>query len=101
VGSGREMIPVVNSLFAFFRKNLIENLLIRRIVGMFFLSVFLIGYVIYGIQEGKKRAELRRANLSYITQVNELNRIESSLKYLIEFINPRNRRHSGKNERGS
>jgi hypothetical protein len=71
----------------FWRKNFINNLLVGRILVLTFLTVIMAGYIIYGIKTGKRNAALRRANLSYTGQVNELNRVEASLKNLIEFVN--------------
>ena len=71
----------------FWRKNLINNLLVRGILVFAFLTILMTMYIVDAIKTGKRNAELRKANLSYTSQVNELNRVEASLRNLIEFVN--------------
>jgi hypothetical protein len=78
---------IFGEILFFLRKNLIDNLLIRRILGLTFLTILMTVFIVEAIKTGKRNAELRTANLSYTSQVNELNRVEASLRNLIEFVN--------------
>jgi hypothetical protein len=51
------------------------------------LGIFVTVLFIEAIRQGKKREELRRENLTYTQQLNELNNVELSLKNLMDFVN--------------
>jgi flagellar motility protein MotE (MotC chaperone) len=82
IGTGIDM-----SIHSYLRKTFVENMFIRLITVVLLSGIFLTILFINAKQEGKKRQESRKENLSYIRQIDELTRIEQSLKNLTDFVN--------------